>query len=105
MAFSSSWTRLGETPYNEINNERIRAHNKHKKGGASMEEASWNDPAWLPVLVEEVGEVAEAFCERRHGNLSHEEFIKELRKELIQVAAMAMAWVDSIDASVDHEGH
>jgi NTP pyrophosphatase (non-canonical NTP hydrolase) len=42
----------------------------------------------LAVLVEEVGEVAEAMCERDYENL---------RAELVQVAAVACAMVEGID--------
>jgi hypothetical protein len=49
-----------------------------------------DDPKWgngvkLPVLIEEVGEVAMAM--QGHGNL---------RRELIQVAAVAAAWAESL---------
>ena len=48
----------------------------------------------LPVLVEEVGEVAEAL--QRPGRLS-DEHRAHLRTELIQVAAVAVAWAESLD--------
>lgn len=44
------------------------------------------DRQWLPILVEEVGEVSEAILEE--GGL---------RDELIQVAAVAVAWVECLD--------
>ena len=88
--------------YDEIHTERERAHVKHGTRGNSREEASWLNPEWLPILVEEVGEVAhlltyDAYLE--HGQSAYFERIIELRKELIQVAAMACAWVDAIDRS------
>lgn len=47
------------------------------------------DTPWLAILMEEVGEVAtETFSS---GSLQH------LREELIQVAAVAVAWIESID--------
>lgn len=42
---------------------------------------------WLPILTEEVGEAAKAMNENDPG----------LREELIQVAAVAMAWVEAMD--------
>lgn len=45
-------------------------------------------PAKLAVLAEEFGEVARAVCECD---------MKNLREELIQVAAVAVAWAESMD--------
>ena len=50
-------------------------------------EQNHEDRIWLAILVEEVGEVANDINERS----------KELREELIQVAAVAVSWVESID--------
>lgn len=44
---------------------------------------------WLAILVEEVGEVAEAILE---------DDSEGLRKELIQVAAVAIAFVEALEA-------
>lgn len=46
------------------------------------------DLDWLPILAEEFGEVAKAILEKKPG---------EVRKELIEVAAVAIAWVEAID--------
>lgn len=43
--------------------------------------------AKLAVLVEEVGEVARAICERDP---------EAMREELVQVAAVAVAWVEAL---------
>lgn len=51
---------------------------RHKRGEGS----------WLDILVEEVAEAAE---EAASGNVS------ALREELVQVAAVAVAWVQAID--------
>jgi NTP pyrophosphatase (non-canonical NTP hydrolase) len=40
----------------------------------------------LPMLVEEVGEVARALCDGTN-----------LREELVQVAAVALAWVEALE--------
>lgn len=44
-------------------------------------------PVKLAVLVEEVGEVAKALLEHDDG---------DLRDELVQVAAVAVAWLESL---------
>ena len=44
---------------------------------------------WLGILGEEFGEVAKAWIEGAPP--------EEIRKELIQVAAVAMSWADCID--------
>jgi len=45
---------------------------------------------WLAILMEEVGEVAHAICGKRNNFLNY-------REELIQVAAVAVAMVESFD--------
>lgn len=88
----------GFSPYDEFHLERIRAHEKHKdKPGGSMEMKSYDDPDWLPVVVEEVGEVAKVLCDLRHGLLDSVEARGQLRMELVQVGAMIGAWVAAID--------
>lgn len=79
----------GWSPYDEVHRERIRAHVKHVSRGGSAEQRPCDDPEWLPILVEEVGECARAICD--HDPLAH------LRDELVQVAAMACAWICAID--------
>lgn len=86
--------------YGDVVHERIRAHEKHMAGGQSMEHANWDDLLeWTTVLGEEVGEVDKAINEHRHGNLTDAEFKDELRKEVIQTAAMCLAWVEAIDGA------
>ncbi len=48
---------------------------------------------WTDILMEEVGEVSRAILEATFGQDSWEEY----RKELIQVAAVAIAAVESFD--------
>ena len=86
----------GWAPYDEIHLERIRAHAKHDGNQESMERREWDDPSWLPVLVEEVGEAARTLNELRHRSMVPEQCAAELRAELIQVAAMATAWIEAI---------
>lgn len=83
-------------PYTAIHEERIRAHAKHDLNGGSMERLEYNDPAWLPVVAEEFGEVARALCEYRHGHLDEVQYAQQLRTELIQLGAMVAAWLQTL---------
>lgn len=47
----------------------------------------------LAILTEEVGEVAKEFNEAEHDGRPVD--LARLRKELVQVAAMAGAWADA----------
>ncbi|WP_198144303.1 hypothetical protein [Parafrankia sp. EUN1f] len=70
----------------EVEAEATRAHAKH--GARSILSPALGDQARLPVLVEEVGEVARAMLEG--ADLDH------LRAELVQVAAVALTWVEAL---------
>lgn len=87
------------TAYAEAHAERQRAHDKHDKPTSpSMERRPWDDPCWRDVLVEEVGEVAKCFNDYRHDEAPDDDVLRrELRKELVQVAAMTCAWIDALD--------
>ena len=62
----------------------------------TLADAGMSDMERLAALMEEVGEAARALLERngavndKHGG--------ELRKELVQIAAVCVAWVERIDA-------
>lgn len=76
--------------------ERHRAHAKHADGyGGSREVAPWTDPLWLPIIVEEVGEIARA--------LNDAEPLGQLRAEVIQAAAMCLAYADAIEEAMGLE--
>ena len=79
--------------YGEVRAERQRAHTLH--GDTSMESYPVDSLDRLAILTEEVGEVAKEFNEARHDNRSVD--LVRLRKELVQTAAMAAAWADSIE--------
>ncbi|MCW2897770.1 MAG: hypothetical protein JWO67_35 [Streptosporangiaceae bacterium] len=85
-------------PYAELQSERVRAHAKHDgETGQSMERRAWDDPQWLPVLMEEVGEVAKALCENTAA-AERRQLRAGLTAELVQVGAMAAAWLDALVA-------
>ena len=50
-----------------------------------------SDMRWLPILMEEVGEVARAML-HQDGDESG-----EVGPELVQVAAVALAWLEAIE--------
>lgn len=57
---------------------------------------------WALILLEEVGEAAQEATElhlrgHRMDSETHERRTRNLRKELIEVAAVALAWVEDID--------
>lgn len=80
----------------EAATERDRAHAKH--GDTSMESSDPLDPTGrrYRTLAEEVGEVAREFNDAEHEQRAVDR--AHLRKELIQVAAMAGAWADALTA-------
>lgn len=71
---------------NEVHNERDR---QDEKFGDQIT----NTPhEWLVILVEEVGEVARALCD---GDIA------SYRKEIIEVAAVAVSMAESFDRRTD----
>lgn len=69
---------------NEVASERARQD-------ARWGEQNHEDLVWGAILGEEVGEVSQAMLEDRFGRGGN------LREELLQVAAVAVAWVECID--------
>lgn len=63
-----------------------------KHGANGIERIPADDPRWLAILTEEVGEVARALCQDHRENT-------DLRAELIDVLSVAGAWVAAIDAA------
>jgi NTP pyrophosphatase (non-canonical NTP hydrolase) len=77
--------------YREVQHARLKAHEKHGENSIEVEPAS--SPRWLAILVEEVGEIANALTyDGPKGNL---------RAELVDVLAVGSAWVAAIDR--EHE--
>lgn len=85
--------------YDDIRAERERAHEKHRE--TSMEVQPPDALLRLAILMEEVGEVAEEFNEARHRGGPVD--LAALRKELIQVGAMAASWADSCAGALPTE--
>lgn len=74
------------TNWAEIEQARAKAHAKH--GENSIEGILPSSPRWLPILVEEIGEVSHELTYDSTGSL---------RAELIDVLAVASAWLDALD--------
>lgn len=73
--------------------ESLRAHLKH--GDKSLLNPDMSMVEKLAALVEEVGEVARALTYDARTDQDH------LVKELIQVASVALTWVESIEGKND----
>ncbi len=57
-----------------------------------------HDPAtWLAVLTEEVGELAQAVLADRYGRDDHNSRQMGMRAEAVQIAAVAIAFVEYLD--------
>ena len=65
----------------------------------ARQDAQWGpgrhltDTTWMTILTEEVGEAAEAVLARALGSPSVD---ADLARELIQVAAVAVCWMEAI---------
>jgi NTP pyrophosphatase (non-canonical NTP hydrolase) len=69
-----------------------------------MEAEFFGSHRWLPVLVEEIGEVAQVICDEDLNEISWPDFQLRLREELVQVGAMTAAWIDAIDEAARKAG-
>lgn len=78
---------------NDINSERNR---QDFKWGEQVHDY----PTWLTILVEEVGEVAQAIQTNKHWGKASD--ASDLYKELIQVAAVAAAIAEQVIKEGDH---
>jgi NTP pyrophosphatase (non-canonical NTP hydrolase) len=91
----------------EVNRERHRQEDLRREGRFEFTCASAGRDNFqrLAILLEEVGEAARAALEL--GNLSHDKHSpdarKQLRKELVQIAAVAVAFVEGLDADVERK--
>lgn len=83
----------------EILEER---YNQERQWG----EQNHHPEKWLIILMEEVGEVAEAVLEafpHTHQLKTKEYWLDMYRRELIQTAAVAVAAVESIDRMEEND--
>lgn len=77
---------------NDIRAERIK---QYAKWG---DQSSLLDFIWSTILTEEVGEAAQAVMDNHFEG----EHAGTLRMELVQVAAVAVAWIEAIDKRGEH---
>jgi len=98
MSNSESWTAvLSPITLAAVQAEATGVHAKH--GEHSMLGAAVTESDRLAILTEEVGEVARELNEDRLGNLDGDWKIRRV-KELIQVAAMALTWVEHLEGNL-----
>jgi NTP pyrophosphatase (non-canonical NTP hydrolase) len=72
----------------DVHAERMRQDEK-------FGEQSHDDGTWGLVLTEEVGEACQAALESRRNPCLRRHDL--LREELVQVAAVAVAWIEALD--------
>lgn len=73
-------------------------HSERQKQIAKWGPQDTNEwPEWLSILMEEVGELAEAINETWFRNATHPERggIENIRKEAVQVAAVAVSIIEA----------
>ena len=75
--------------------EAARAYLRH--GRHSMLGGANSESDRLAILTGEVGEVARELNEYRLGNLDGDDWKSRRVRELIQVAAMALSWVEHLE--------
>lgn len=79
----------------ELAAEANRAHHLH--GETSMRSAEWNHPRRVTILVEELGEIAEVMNDLDHGKLEPIRAVVDAREELVQLGAMVLDWISTLD--------
>lgn len=82
--------------YQAITRERLRQEEKFGpgKGGRTCADPAMPDLEKLAVLLEEVGEVAHELTEQLNVG---KDITYELIAELVQVAAVSVAWLESLE--------
>ena len=84
--------------YSDIRNERQKQEGYKAAGrfAHTCADPELSDMDCLAILIEEVGEAATAILHKQKiGSVTDPE--QDLRKELIQVAAVAVAWIERLD--------
>lgn len=84
---------INDATVREVRRESARAIQKH---GREKTAISPNRTRLykLSILTEEIGEVAKTINEFELGNLTTEQFVAELKKELTQVSSVAAMWLE-----------
>ena len=111
LGFTFGWLmQLGEEmPFDKIHAERVRQEKLFRTGKITLNVASPTPDVKrkLRVLVEEVGEVAQAIDQLElaenspRGRMQYWRF--HLCEELIQVAAVTVAWMESLQTATESQ--
>ena len=86
---------LSDITLSAVQAEATRAH--LRRGEHSMLGSAVTEADRLAILAEETGEVARELNEDRLGNIPPDDWRDRRVKELIQVAAMALTWVEHLE--------
>ena len=80
--------------FQRIGEERLR---QDKNWGIQ----NHSNEIWLSILIEELGEVIKNSNELRESKITkyHYWYKNQIKKELIQVAAVAVAWLEDLERS------
>lgn len=89
-----------------LNKDTLDAVLDEVRAERGSQERKWgpqnhDDFPWLSILVEEVGEAAMAVNEANFEGGSNYGNYADLRAELVQCAAVCIAWVEAIDRRSD----
>ena len=86
------------TPYRIIDDILRERERQDEKWGSQRT----NPPLyWLGILVEEVGELSKALIEPVGPRELVAALAGEVRKELVQVAAVALCWLEAMEGESD----
>ena len=69
---------------------------ERRRQQAKWGEQNHNAFKWFTIFAEEFGEVAQVLEQRTEHRLSPDEYTRELEYELLQCAAVCVAWVEAI---------
>lgn len=84
---------LSDLTVTALQAEVMRAHLKHSRQGGSLRDPAMSTERKLAALGEEFGEVCRALTYDGDQGQAH------LVKELIQVASVALTWVEALEGS------
>jgi len=86
---------LQDLTISAVRAEAMRAHLKHARAGGSLRDPLMPALSKLAALGEEYGEVCRALTYDGDQGKAH------LVKELLQVASVALTWVEALEGSQD----
>ena len=73
--------------------------NERQKQDIKWGEQNHSDEWWMLILVEEIGELAEAMLDAQFG-MSPDK-TTDVRKELVDAVAVGIAWLECMDRKLD----